>query len=241
MSRIVGTVHNTTVSQLFTVLEYPYMNTDRNAVESSQQGISRRHDNGRGLAPRERLTVLLAAVTALLVIAGVWMLTGRDNRDNGTAMGEVDRPAPQFVLPALAGSDIDLSAYRGRVVLLNFWGTWCEPCKRELPALQAAHTELGAAGLSVIGINLTYDEVTKGNTVPDVAAFLTQYGVDFPIALDMDGDTTQDYRVFPLPTSFFIDRDGRIRYVHIGELQLSDIRTRFSELNTQAHDPLTPR
>jgi len=216
------------------------MNTDRHTVKDPLPAAGRQRGNGR-LAPRERLTVLLAAAAAIAVIAGVWMLTGREARDNGTAMGEINRPAPQFVLPALAGSEIDLSAYRGRVVLLNFWGTWCEPCKRELPALQAAHQELNEAGLSVIGINLTYDETTKGNSLSDVAAFLAQYGVDFPIALDTEGDTTQDYRVFPLPTSFFIDREGRIRYVHIGELQLSDIYTRFSELNTEAHSPPIPR
>lgn len=189
----------------------------------------------RQLAPRERLGVLLAAVSALAIVAFVWLATGRDVAPDETAMGEVNRPAPAFVLPALSGAAaIDLSAYRGRVVLLNFWGTWCEPCKRELPALQAAHQAFDDAGLTVIGVNLTDDEIVQGNTIGQVETFLEQYGVTYPIALDTEGTVTQDYRVFPLPTSFFIDHNGQIRYVHIGELQFDDIRDRFTELNEQA-------
>ena len=187
----------------------------------------------RGLAPRERLLVLGAAVAALCLVV-VWNLTGRDVPVDTTAMGEINRPAPAFVLPALDGGDIDLSALRGRIVLVNFWGTWCEPCTRELPALQAAHQELQNAGLTIIGVNLTDDEIVQGRDLTQVAAFLADYGVTYPIALDMEGSVTQDYRVFPLPTSFFIDHAGQIRYVHIGELKLDDIRERFTELNSEA-------
>lgn len=183
----------------------------------------------RELSRREWLSVFAFSFIAVAVVAGVWIFTNRETL-TGQAMGEVNRPAPDFTAPELRGGTIELSQYRGKVVVLNFWGTWCEPCKRELPALQQAYEQFSDQGLMVIGVNLTDDEQVNGQTIADVAAFLAQYGVTYPIALDTEGTITEAYRVFPLPTSFFITPDGQIRYVHIGELTLDDITARFTEL-----------
>lgn len=188
----------------------------------------------RGLTSRERTFALVGAVAAVALVAVIWVLTGRDSGTQAQAMGEVDRPAPAFEVPALAGGTVNLEAYRGQVVLLNFWGTWCEPCKRELPALQAAHSDLADDGLAVIGVNLTDDELIQGRDQAAIKAYLEQYGVTYPVALDVQGEVTNAYRVFPLPTSFFIDGQGRIRYVHIGELTLDDVQARFTELRGEA-------
>jgi thiol-disulfide isomerase/thioredoxin len=155
-------------------------------------------------------------------------------------MGEVDRPAPTFEVPAVAGGSVNLEAYKGKVVLLNFWGTWCEPCKRELPALETAHQQYGDQGLVVIGVNLTDDELAQGRNEEAIRAYLAQFGVTYPVALDMEGEITNAYRVFPLPTSFFIDGEGRIRYVHIGELTLDDVQARFLELKEAASAARAP-
>ncbi|MCX7790819.1 MAG: redoxin domain-containing protein [Chloroflexaceae bacterium] len=181
----------------------------------------------RGLTPRERAFAIAGALVAVGLIALFWVLTGQNDAPRGQAMSEMNRPAPLFAAPALDGGTVRLEDYRGQVVLLNFWGTWCEPCKRELPALQAAHEQLGSEGLAVIGINLTDDEQLQGRSEAQIEAFLSQFGVTYPIALDRDGSITNDYRVFPLPTSFFIDPEGTIRYVHIGELTLTDVRATF--------------
>ncbi|MFQ3661033.1 MAG: redoxin domain-containing protein [Chloroflexaceae bacterium] len=178
----------------------------------------------RGLTPRERGFAIAGALAAVALIALFWVLTGRNAAPQGQAMSEMNRPAPLFVAPTLDGGTVRLEDYRGQVVLLNFWGTWCEPCKRELPALQAAHEQLGRDGLAVIGINLTDDEKLQGRSETQIQAFLNQFGVTYPIALDLEGSITNDYRVFPLPTSFFIDPEGTIRYVHIGELTLADVQ-----------------
>lgn len=188
----------------------------------------------RSLTPRERSFALGGAVVALLLVATIWVLTGRNAAPQGTAMSEVNRPAPTFSTPALDGGAINLTDYSGKVVLLNFWATWCEPCKRELPALEQAHLQYGSEGLAVIGVNLTDDEQAQGGDEAKIRAFLEQYGVTYPIALDVEGDVTNAYRVFPLPTSFFIDPQGRIRYVHIGELTLEDVAARFTELRSPA-------
>ncbi|NTU84839.1 MAG: redoxin domain-containing protein [Chloroflexales bacterium] len=188
----------------------------------------------RSLTARERTFAIVGAVAAVALIAIIWVLTGRNAEPQSQAMGEVNRPAPAFTVPALAGGTVSLADYKGKVVLLNFWGTWCEPCKRELPALQAAHRDLADAGLAVIGVNLTDDEQIQGRDQAAIKAYLEQYGVTYPVALDVQGDVTNAYRVFPLPTSFFIDGDGRIRYVHIGELTLDDVQARFTELKGEA-------
>jgi thiol-disulfide isomerase/thioredoxin len=188
----------------------------------------------RGLSSKERWYALGGAVVALALIAAIWLLTGRTSEEQARAMGEVNRPAPALVLDTLDGGNIDLANYRGQVVLLNFWGTWCEPCRREMPALQAAYDELNGQGLMIIGVNLTDDELVNGESEADIAAFLDQFGVSYPTALDREGTVTNAYRVFPLPTSFFIDREGQIRYVHIGELSQEDVRVRFNELNLEA-------
>lgn len=189
----------------------------------------------RALTPRERMYAVIGAVVALALVGAVWVLTGRDAGGvQGQAMGAVNRPAPSFTLPELDGGTIDFEQYRGQVVLLNFWATWCEPCQRELPALQAAHEQYSSQGLTIIGVNLADDEFSQGTTPEEIRAFLDQYGVTFPIALDIEGKTTDAYRVFPLPTSFFIDPNGQIRYVHVSELKFDDVSARFNELRNAA-------
>lgn len=191
----------------------------------------------RGLSPRERNFALLGALVAVVLVALIWVLTEREGGVAGQAMPEVNRVAPEFNVPGLAGEPINLADYQGQVVLLNFWGTWCEPCKRELPALQQAHQRYGDEGLAVIGVNLTDDELAQGRDEAIIQAFLDQFGVTYPTALDIEGEVTNAYRVFPLPTSFFIDGEGRIRYVHIGELTFDDVTARFLELSGQAQMP----
>jgi cytochrome c biogenesis protein CcmG, thiol:disulfide interchange protein DsbE len=188
----------------------------------------------RSLSVREQLYAAGGALLALICIAGIWVITGRGATEEPRAMGEVNRPAPAIALPTLDGNQLDLSAFRGQVVLVNFWGTWCEPCRREMPALQSAYTQLRDQGFMVIGVNLTDDEMTNGTPTETIRAFIEQYGVTYPTALDIEGKVTNDYRVFPLPTSFFIDAQGRIRYVHVGELSLDDVTARFNQLKGEA-------
>jgi cytochrome c biogenesis protein CcmG, thiol:disulfide interchange protein DsbE len=189
----------------------------------------------RGLSPRERTYAVVGVLVAVALVAIIWILTGRESTGvAGQAMPELNREAPAFDLQELGGGTISLADYQGQVVLLNFWGTWCEPCKRELPALEQAHQRYGEQGLAVIGVNLTHNERTQGGSEATIQAFLEQFGVTYPNVLDEQGEVTNAYRVFPLPTSFFIDGTGRIRYVHIGELTFNDVEARFLELSGQA-------
>jgi peroxiredoxin len=177
---------------------------------------------------RERLMMAAGAVLGLALIVAVWLLAGRSAEPTLPTVAEVNRPAPAFTLRALDGGEVRLEDYRGKVVLLNFWGSWCEPCKEETPDLQRAHVQLEAEGLVIIGVNLWNQEGRDAEQ--KVRAFAESYGMSYPVALDTDGSVAQDYRLYPIPTSYFIDPQGNIRYIKASVLKASEIETLFRRL-----------
>lgn len=120
----------------------------------------------------------------------------------------VSRPAgtiaaSEFELSDLAGRPVRLRDFRGRVVLLNFWATWCEPCREEMPALDTLARELGPRGLAVVGVNFKEPR-------PKVEAFVQEHGLRFPMLLDAEGRTGNRYQIFALPVTFVVDRRGSL-------------------------------
>lgn len=119
------------------------------------------------------------------------------------------RPAPEFALHALDGSEISLAGLRGRTVLLDFWATWCKPCVETMPALQRLHDEYAARGLTVVGVSI--DEGKPGKTLDKVRRFAEKRRVSYPIALDRsEGAAWEAYAVRVVPAAFLIDPEGRI-------------------------------
>lgn len=219
------------LERAFAVLSDPEQRREYDA--SLQQG---RAPERTGVSQRELLMAAGGLVVGLLVIAAVWAFTAAGPAA-GTAgqglpaVGETNRPAPEFALPGLDGGTVQLSDYRGKVVLVNFWGTWCEPCKEEMPALQAAYQELNAEGFEIIGINL-YSQEPSGDGA--VREFLKPYGITYPVALDTDGAIARAFQISPIPVSYFIDPSGSIRYVRIGTLQSEEVRALFARLRQNA-------
>ncbi len=117
--------------------------------------------------------------------------------------------APEFELTDLEGTQHRLSQYRGDVVLLNFWATWCEPCRVEMPAIDKKYQALRGKGFVVLGVD--FDEPAT-----EVRAFRDQVKVSFPLLLDPGGKVQGLYRILGYPTSFFVDREGIVRIMHIG-------------------------
>jgi cytochrome c biogenesis protein CcmG, thiol:disulfide interchange protein DsbE len=188
----------------------------------------------RGVGSREILYGLAGVLAGLLVLSGVWVATGRNSTPqiNVTEVKPYDGPA--FSIKDLSGRDVSLADFRGRVVLLNFWATWCEPCKEETPALEAAYQRLKDDGLVIIGVNLLNSERSNQRGVEDVRRFVDQYGVTYPILLDDSGSVGQAYGVAPLPTSIFVDRDGKVRYIRIGPLGIPDVEQVFRRLQRES-------
>ncbi|HUS16646.1 MAG TPA: redoxin domain-containing protein, partial [Chloroflexia bacterium] len=129
----------------------------------------------------------------------------------------VGASAPDFKLRDLGDNIRSLSDLHGRPVIINFWATWCEPCRQELPALQAAYARISAAapapapGLEVLGVAVESDPAV-------VTSFQKEYALQFPILPDESSQVKNLYRVGPIPTTFFVDRQGVVRFVKIGSL-----------------------
>ncbi|MCD6290472.1 MAG: TlpA family protein disulfide reductase [Anaerolineae bacterium] len=117
--------------------------------------------------------------------------------------------APDFTLSRLDGQPVSLSELRGQAVVLNFWATWCPPCRAEMPALERVYQAHREDGVVVLGVN-------QGETGAAVNPFLKEFGISFPVLLDAQGNVGRLYRVQALPTTYFIDRQGMIRDMVIG-------------------------
>lgn len=118
-------------------------------------------------------------------------------------------PSP-LILPDLSDQTIDLTAFKGEVVLVNFWATWCEPCRDEMPSLNRLQKQFGAKRFRILGINI-------GEGKPRIEQFLTRIPVDFTILRDTDSEVMKTWRVRVLPASFLIDRNGMLRYQLVGD------------------------
>jgi cytochrome c biogenesis protein CcmG, thiol:disulfide interchange protein DsbE len=123
---------------------------------------------------------------------------------------DIGQPAPELALTDLAGNTHRLSEYRGKGVLLNFWATWCVPCRTEMPSMEGVYHDLSQKGLVVLAVNLD-----AGTRAP-VDDFVKELALTFPILLDSPGTSTRTFRVFGLPTSYLIDRNGRLTGREVG-------------------------
>jgi peroxiredoxin len=121
--------------------------------------------------------------------------------------------APGFDLERLDGGRAELDGLRGRPVIINFWASWCAPCRVELPDLISAWRKHGPQGLQILAVNLTDQERRK-----DVTKFVTELGMPFPVLLDSRGKVRQLYALVSLPTTVFLDSAGIVRSVQSGPL-----------------------
>ncbi len=127
----------------------------------------------------------------------------------GSAQAATDGPAPDFSLPDAAGNTVALSDLRGQVVLINFWASWCGPCREEMPLLDQLSNKYGPLGFTLLGINVEEER--------DLAdRFLAGTPVDFPVLYDPENGVSKLYDVIAMPTTVLVDRQGVIRFVHHG-------------------------
>lgn len=156
---------------------------------------------------------------ALLLLA-LWLAAGIAHAaDTLATMSPLSdrRPAPDFTLRDMQGKSHRLSAQRGKVVFVNFWATWCPPCRKEMPSMQRAWEQLKGERFVMYAVNVGEDEETIFGF-----SFATGIELTFPILLDTDGATVQRWPVLGLPTTFVIDAQGRIAFRAVGGREWDD-------------------
>ncbi len=151
---------------------------------------------------------LIIFVVLVLVVAGAYF-AHRKGTGSGTVSSKQPHPAPDFTLSQFSGPPLKLSDYRGKVVLLDFWATWCEPCRAEIPHFVELQDKYGSQGFQIIGVSM--------DDSPDpVPAFYKQFKMNYPVVMG-NAQIGEEYGgVLGLPIAFVIDRQGLIRAKHMG-------------------------
>ena len=190
-------------------------------------------------APRvqSKLVIVLVSIAILALVFGVvWM---QSSKYEPLTVGKV---APDFKLPDLNEKDIRLSDFRGKVVFLNFWATWCKPCREEMPSMEILYKNFEKDGLVILAISI--DRVT---TKKDIPPFVKALNLTFPILIDSWGQTDKRYKLMGVPETYIIDQQGILREKVIGprdwtmldNLQVVTQLLKNGTKSVQAAPPLT--
>ncbi len=170
---------------------------------------------------RKKRTIMRVSILAVLLAALVFAVYS--SLAKGVDDVKIGEQAPNFSLKQLDGTAVKLSDLQGKGVVLNFWGSWCKPCKAEMPALDKKYQELKDKGLVVVGVNISEAPVS-------VQQFVDQLGVTFPILLDRQSDITRLYNIGPIPTTYFLDSKGIVKDIVIGQMSEATISAKVNKI-----------
>nr|WP_280170609.1 thiol-disulfide oxidoreductase ResA [Priestia megaterium]MDH3188975.1 thiol-disulfide oxidoreductase ResA [Priestia megaterium]MDH3188986.1 thiol-disulfide oxidoreductase ResA [Priestia megaterium] len=132
--------------------------------------------------------------------------------------------APDFALKTLDNKEVQLSNLRGKGVIINFWGSWCKPCEKEMPALESTYKEYKNKNVEIIGVNLEESNIV-------VKTYVDRKDLSFPILLDKDGQVRDIYNVSTIPSSFFINEEGKIVKEYVGQMSEETLNKWATELS----------
>ncbi|MGP4039465.1 redoxin domain-containing protein [Gracilibacillus sp. D59] len=167
-------------------------------------------------------------ISAVLLVMMTWAVIDvvTDNRvTEAENIGlEIGNIAPDFELETLNGETVKLSDYRGEPVMLNFWATWCPPCRAEMPDMQRFYQD---TGMNILAINMTKTE----SNFEDIGQFVKEHGLTFTIPLDQKNIVGDRYQIRPIPTTYMIDSNGVIQFFVFGPLNYDQMMLEYKKLS----------
>ena len=172
-----------------------------------------------------RIGIMALAVAAVLALTALLAL-GLLNKSPVTGRSgatRIDKPAPAINMPLYGGGNIAAADYAGKPVVVNFWASWCGPCRQEAPIFERLSREYAERGVLFIGVNIQDAET-------DAEAYLREYDITYPNGMDAGGGISVDYGVIGIPVTFFINRDGIVQRRWAGVMRETQLRTWIDEL-----------
>lgn len=166
------------------------------------------------MSNKKTRSYIRGAILLVLFAAVVYTLYLKFFNDKGpVTQGSM---APNFSLETLEGERVQLKDYRGKGIFLNFWGTWCKPCEKEMPFMEKGYNLFKNQGIEILAVNI-------GESNLAVDKFKNRYGLTFPILMDRDSAVTGLYGISPIPTTFLIDKNGKVLKVITGSMTQQDV------------------
>ncbi len=170
------------------------------------------------------VAVVIVGFLALLGIGVVRQSQGYNDPTGRSGENILGRPAADFTLPLFSGGEITLSKLKGTPVVINFWASWCPPCREEAPALEKIWRRYKDKGVTFIGVDIQDKEA-------DARAYMKEFNVTYPNGPDKDGKITIDYGVGGIPVTFFVNREGRIVSRWVGAINEELLIARIEEMS----------
>lgn len=174
---------------------------------------------------KQKRAVMRTVILAVLVAAIGYTIYNSATAKDVTLL-EVGDKAPDFALVDLEGNDHKLSDYKGQGVFLNFWGTWCKPCAKEMPAMDRQYEAFSNDGVQVLAVNIAQSDF-------EVQSFADQYGLSFPVVIDKTKSVMTAYNIRPLPTTVLVNPEGNIERIITGEMTEQDIAGFMEEIKPE--------
>lgn len=165
---------------------------------------------------KKKRSITRGIILAILALAIGYTMYATATKDKVEVI-KIGSKAPDFELVDLNGEKHRLKDYEGQGIVLNFWGTWCGPCEREFPAMERQYAEFKDKGVEIIAINYKQSDF-------EVNTYVKNMGMTFPVAIDKKTSVFRTYNIGPLPTTIFIDKNGKIKEISKGEMSEKQIR-----------------